>query len=95
MINDEEADKIIISAFKYVVALQELIQTNLNFLVNCYLYERFKECIEAFPREMSNQDWSSLVPNDNTLDDSIEKVNEKISVIREALSDVQQMQASF
>lgn len=42
MITDDEAEKIILSAFHYVVALQEQIQTYLNFQINHYLYNEFK-----------------------------------------------------
>lgn len=95
MINEEETEKIILSASQYVVALQELIQTNLNFLVSRYVYEDFKECIENFPREVSNHDWSGLIPSDSSLDDSIDELKDKISAIQTAISDVQQMQMRF
>ena len=95
MINDDETNKIILSAFQYVVALQELIKINLNFLVNCYVYENFKERLQIFPREISNRDWGELIPPDSTLDDGINELKSKISAIKTALNDVQQMQMKF
>lgn len=95
MINDEETEKIILSAFKYVVALQDLIRVNLNFFVSKYVYEDFKECLETFPREISNRDWSELIPSDSTLDDSISDLKSKVSAVKKALSDVQRMQMKF
>ena len=82
MINDEETNQIILSAFKYVFALQELIQTYLNFFISHYVYNDFKGCIDTFPREISNHDWSKLIPNDSSLDDSISALEDRISESR-------------
>lgn len=96
MINEDETDKIILSAFKYVVALQELIQTNLNFLISHYLYNQFKVYIATFPRAVSSKDnWEKLIPSDTTLDVSIQDIEHKLAEIKSSLSDVEKMQTQF
>jgi hypothetical protein len=94
MINDEETEKIILSAFQYVVALQEHLQTYLNFQITHYLYNQFKDDIATFPRVVSNGDWNEMIPADD-LDDSIQELKSKISEIKDSLSDVQKMQTQF
>mmetsp|Transcript_3279 Transcript_3279/g.8360 ORF Transcript_3279/g.8360 Transcript_3279/m.8360 type:complete len:817 (-) Transcript_3279:296-2746(-) len=95
MINDDETDKIILSAFQYVVALQELIQTNLNFLISHYVYQEFKKRIAIFPRTASNQDWSHFIPSDTELDGTIAELKNKITVIKASLGKIQKMQMQF
>jgi hypothetical protein len=95
MINDEETEKIILSAFHYVVALQEHIHIDLNFQINCYLYEKFKDKLENFPRLVSNDEWKDLIPDDTTLDDSIQELTNKVTEIKGSLQDVQRMQTQF
>ena len=86
---------IILSAFHYVVALQEQIQTYLNFQINHYLYNEFKEKIATFPRVESNDDWNELIPTDTTMDDNIQDLKDKIAEIKVSLSDVQKIQTQF
>jgi hypothetical protein len=95
MINDDETEKIILSAFHYVVALQEQIQTYLNFQINHYLYNEFKTKLAVFPRLVSNDDWKEMIPDDTTMDDSIQELQNKIAEIKGSLGDVQRMQAQF
>lgn len=95
MITDEEIEKIILSAFRYVIALQELIQHCINFPINKYLYEDFKEKLKKFPRMVSDKDWTDLIPTDTTLDDAIQEQNDKIKSIRASLAEIQKMQAQF
>lgn len=96
MINEDETDKIILSAFKYVMALQELIQTNLNFFTSHYLYNEFKDNIATFPRAVSSNDnWKDLIPNDSNLDESIRDIQHKLSEIKSSLADVSKMQNQF
>lgn len=95
MITDEETEKIILSAFHYVVALQEQIQTYLNFQINHYLYNEFKENLAIFPRIVSDEDWTKLIQTDNTLDKAIQDVTLKIKEIKDSLGDVQKMQTQF
>ena len=95
MINDVETEKIILSAFRYVVALQEQIQTYLNFQINHYLYNEFKTKLAVFPRLVSNDDWKEMIPDDTTMDDSIQELKNKIAEIKGSLGDVQRMQAQF
>ena len=95
MINDQETDKIILSAFRYVMALHEFIQTNLNFLINHFLYNSFKERMGTFPRVVSNEDWEEMIPKDSSVDDSIQELENKIAVIKSSLSEVQKMQTQF
>ncbi len=95
MINDEETEKIILSAFYYVVALQEHIHLDLNFLINYYLYEKFKGKLATFPRLVSNDEWKDLIPDGTTLDDSIQELTNKVTEIKSSLQDVQRMQTQF
>jgi hypothetical protein len=95
MINDEETEKIVLSAFHYVIALQEHIQTYLNFQINHYLYKEFKDNLATFPRILSNDDWKELIPDDTTLDDSIKELTKKVAEIKSSLGDVQRMQTQF
>ena len=95
MITDEETEKIILSAFHYVVALQEQIQTYLSFQINHYLYNEFKANLTTFPRIVSDEDWTELIPNDTTLDDNIKELENKIKEIKSSLGDVQKMQTQF
>ncbi|KAL7554148.1 hypothetical protein ACHAWF_018970 [Thalassiosira exigua] len=95
MINDEETEKIIISAFHYVVALSEQIQIYLNFQINHFLYLKFKQKISTFPRVVSSDDWKELIPADRSLDEGIEDLKNRITEIKGSLSDVQKMQTQF
>ena len=95
MITDEETEKIILSAFHYVVALQEQIQTYLSFQINHYLYNEFKANLTTFPRIVSDEDWTELIPKDTTLDDNIKELENKIKEIKSSLGDVQKMQTQF
>ena len=95
MINDEETEKIVLSAFHYVVALQEQILTYLNFQINYFLYEEFKNKVSTFPRIVSNDDWQDMIPDDSTMDDSIQELKSKIAEIKGSLGDVQRMQSQF
>ena len=95
MINDDEINTIILSAFRYVVALQEQIQTYLNFQINHYLYNEFKMKLAIFPRLVSNDDWKDMIPDDTTMDDSIQELKNKIAEIKASLGDIQRMQTQF
>ena len=95
MINEEETEKIILSAFRYVIALQEQIHTYLNFQINHYLYNEFKDKLATFPRVVSDDDWKELIPDDTTLDDSIQELTKKVNQIKGSLVDVQRMQTQF
>ena len=50
MINDDESDKIIVSAYHYADALQDHIWTYLGFQINHHLVQHFKDNIKTFPR---------------------------------------------
>ncbi len=95
MITDDESEKIVLSAFHYVVALQEQVQTYLNFQINHYLYNEFKENLAIFPRIVSDNDWSEFIPADSTLDDNIQEIEKKIKEIKGSLVDVQKMQTQI
>eukprot|EP00804_Cyclotella_cryptica_P002740 CCRYP_009637-RA/>CCRYP_009637-RA protein AED:0.03 eAED:0.02 QI:0/0/0/1/1/1/4/0/825 len=96
MINEDETDKILSYAVQYVFALNEQIQTYLNFQINHFVYNAFKEKIATFPQEFTSDDsWESLIPRDETLDATITDLKDKISGLQESLSDVQAMQMQF
>ena len=95
MINDDETDKIILSSFQYVYALQEQINLYLNFQINHYLYMGFKDNIATFPRVVSNEEWTGLIPSDTALDDRLEKLKKNYAAIKASLSLVQNMQDQF
>ena len=92
MINEEETEKIILSAFRYVMALQEQIHIHLNYQINHYLYNEFKDKLATFPRVVSDDDWKELIPDDTTLDDNIQELTKKVNEIKGSLVDVQRMQ---
>ena len=62
MINDDESDKIIVSAYHYADALQDHIWTYLEFQINHHLVQHLKDNIETFPRIISEFDWNVLIP---------------------------------
>lgn len=96
MINDDETEKILSYAVQYVFALNEQIQTYLNFQINHFVYNSFKEKIGTFPQEFTSDDsWESLIPRDETLEVTIHDLKDKISGLQESLSDVQAMQIQF
>ena len=95
MINEEETEKIILSAFRYVMALQEQIHIHLNYQINHYLYNEFKDKLATFPRVVSDDDWKELIPDDTTLDDNIQELTKKVNEIKGSLVDVQRMQTQF
>ena len=96
MITDDETDKILLSAWQYMFALNEQIQTFLDFQINCYLYNAFKDKIGTFSQEFtSDSSWESMIPNDASLEPTIKELKDKISCLQESLSDVQAMQMQF
>jgi hypothetical protein len=96
MINDYETEKILSYAVQYVFALNEQIQTYLNFQINHFVYNAFKEKIGTFPQEFTSDDsWEGLIPRDESLDVAINELKDKISGLQESLSDVQAMQMQF
>ncbi len=92
MINDEEADEIIKSAFQYLLSLHEFIETILNFQMNYCLYNAFKLRLESFSRVVSDSDWSNMLPHDESLDAMIEELDSKIEGLKGSLDSVNKMQ---
>lgn len=88
MINEEETEKILQSAFLYVMALHEQIQIHLNFQINHYVYNAFKEANTHFSREVTDGDWDEMVPRDFDLEDNIKELEEKITEIQNSLREV-------
>jgi len=95
MINNAETDAIILSAFRYTMALHDQIMIYLNFQINHYLYEEYKEKISTFSRDVLDEDWSAMIPVDGTLDDEIKKLEDNIADLQASLQDVQRLQAQF
>ena len=95
MINEQETQKIINSAFQYTLALHDQIQIYLNFQINHYLYEGFKDKLSTFSRGVLEDDWSLMVPKDNGLEEKMAEIENKISGLKESLRDVKIMQARF
>lgn len=97
MMNDAETDKVILSAFHYVIALHEQIHTYLNFQINDFLYNEFKNQVENFPREMVSDkiDFGALCPPNKSLDDEIVSLEAKMRGIDESLSDVNNIQSQM
>ena len=95
MINDDETEKIVAFAYQYIYALHEQIQVSLDFQINHYLYNAFKDNIANFSRVVSNDNWKEMIPADNSLDDSIQELKDKVASLKGSLGDVQKMQTQF
>jgi len=95
MINDEETDEIIKSAFQYLLSLHEFIETILNFQTNYSLYNAFKEELESFSRVVSDSDWTEMLPQDDSLDAMIDDLDDKINGLKGSLDSVNKMQMKF
>jgi hypothetical protein len=96
MINEDETDKILTAAMQYVFALNEQIQTYLNFQCNYFIYNAFKEKMGKFPQIFTTDDsWESMIPDDETLGNSIDVLKDKISGLQDSLNDIQTMQLQF
>ncbi len=97
MINESETERIVFSAFQYTLALHTQIEIHLNFQINHYLYEGFKNKILTFSLNFFDDedlDWNAMIPND-ALDDRIVEVKDKKSGLEKSLREVQQMEAQF
>jgi hypothetical protein len=95
MINEEETDEIIKSAFEYLLSLHEFIETILNFQTNYSLYNAFKEELESFSRVVSDSDWTEMLPQDDSLDDMIDNLDDKINGLKGSLESVNKMHMKF
>eukprot|EP00985_Skeletonema_marinoi_P003955 scaffold1734_cov76-Skeletonema_marinoi.AAC.2 len=95
MINEEETDEIIKSAFQYLLSLHEFIETILNFQTNYCLYNAFKEELESFSRVVSDSDWTEMLPQDDSLDAMIDDLDDKINGLKGSLDSVNKMQMKF
>ena len=95
MITDAETDTIILSAFRYTLALHDQVMIYLNFQVNHYLYQQFKENLSTFARDILDEDWEAMIPTNLTIDKDIQELKGKISDIQGSLQDVQRMQNQF
>lgn len=95
MINEEETDEIIKSAFQYLLSLHEFIEVILNFQMNHFLYNAFKERLESFSRVVSDSDWSEMLPQDDSLDVMIKELDGKIDGLKSSLDYVNKMQMKF
>jgi len=96
MINEEETDEIIKSAFEYLLSLHEFIETILSFQTNHCLYNAFKEKLESFSRVVSDSsDWTEMLPSDNSLDTMIDELDDKIDGLKGSLDSVNKMQMKF
>jgi hypothetical protein len=95
MINDSETDKIILSAFRYTMALHDQIMIYLNFQINHYLYQEYKEKVSTFARDILDEDWSAMISKDERLDDDIKTLEDRIEGLNKSLQDVQRLQSQF
>ena len=94
MINEDETDEIIKSAFEYLLSLHEFIETILNFQTNFSLYNAFKGQLESFSRVVSDSDWTEMLPHDDS-DTMIEDLDDKIDGLKGSLDSVNKMQMKF
>lgn len=95
MVNDAETDTIILSAFRYTIALHDQVMIYLNFQVNHYLYQQFKENLSTFTRDVLDEDWKVMIPANLSIDEDIKDLQDKISSLQGSLQDVQRMQNHF
>ena len=95
MINDEETDVVIKTAFRYIIALMEFNMTVLRFQIHHYLYQGFKQRLDSWTREVIMEDWTNLVKPDEDLENEIHEIEGKIIGLKESLHEVQRIQAKF
>lgn len=95
MINDQETDLVIKTAFKYIIALMEFNMIILRFQINHYLYEGFKKNLDSWTRNVLMEDWEDLVKPDDDLADEINDIESKIIGLKDSLMEVQRMQSKF
>lgn len=96
MINDEEVEVVITTAFKYIIALMQFNNTILRFQIHHYLYQGFKKELDSFTRKVLLEDWTKLVNVDaQALQKEITEVKDKLDGLRESLHEVQRIQAKL
>ena len=95
MINKEETNLVINTAFTYIISLMEFNMTVLRFQINHYLYEGFKTRLDSWTREIMLEDWASLITPDEDLRDEINELDGKIHGLQESLHEVQRIQSKF
>lgn len=95
MINDEETNVVINTAFRYIIALMEFNMTILRFQIHHYLYQGFKKSLDSWTREVIMEDWTNLVKPDDDLQNEINDIEGKITGLKESLHEVQRIQAKI
>lgn len=95
MINEQETELVIKTAFMYIIALMEFNMIILRFQINHYLYEGFKKNLDSWTRNVLMEDWVDLVKPDDNLASEIKDVESKIDGLKDSLMEVQRMQAKF
>jgi len=95
MMTDEESSMVIRRAFQYIIALMEWILVILEFYMNHYLYEGFKNQMSSFSRKIITNDWTDMLKPDQKLDDQVEEIEDKIAGLQESLQEIQRLQAKF
>ena len=90
MITDDEADKILMKSFQYIVTLLEFNLVNLRFQMNHHLVIGFKETLRGpFVDEIVlNTDWTELIERDYALDDQMKDVEDQIAGVKASLEEV-------
>eukprot|EP00979_Chaetoceros_neogracilis_P011309 scaffold2751_cov154-Chaetoceros_neogracile.AAC.3 len=95
MITDDETDLVIKRAFQYVIALTQFNNVVLQFQMNHYLYQGFKDGLDTFTRRVANDNWAELVQPDQNISDQIQELKGKIHCLKESLQEVKKMQSNI
>lgn len=90
MITDDEADKILLKSFQYIVTLLEFNLVNLRFQMNHHLVIGFKNALRGpFVDDIVlKTDWDELIEPDQALDDQMAEVEKQIKAVKASLVEV-------
>lgn len=90
MITDDEADKILLKAFQYIVTLLEFNLVNLRFQMNHHLVIGFKDALRGpFVDDIVlKTNWDELIEPDHALDDQMVEVENQIAQVKASLVEV-------
>jgi hypothetical protein len=96
MITDDEVEKILLTSFRYLVALQEHILIDFEFQINHYLFEGFKkEVSKSFMRVGSEADWETLIQRDPSISERIFDLEDQMQSLADSLCEVQKLNQKF
>jgi hypothetical protein len=89
MITSDETDAILKQAFRYIVALMDVSLLVLQFQLDHYLIQSFKDMLQSsFIKTVMNADWTSLCKPDKGLEARLLQLEDQIASLSESLQEV-------